>query len=304
MDALKQPQYDRRGEDLGNVVALEHINVRVPDQRLATLFYVTGLGLTRDPYLMTGVTNMWVNAGRSQFHLPTGDPQVVRGCIGLVLPDRDALLRRLERVRRPLAGTAFDFTERGGAVEATCPWGNRVRCHAPGPDEYKAAGVDVGRAALGVAYVAFNAPPGSAEGIVRFYREALGAPARRGVWNGVPAARVPAGYGQELIFAETGAAPRDYDGHHIQIYVANFSGPHEWLAARGLVSEESDRYQYRFLDIVDPDTGAALFRVEHEVRSMTHPLFARPLLNRNPDQTNAAFAPGHETRAWARAEPF
>ena len=32
----------------------------------------TGLGLTRDPYLMTSVTNMWVNVGRSQFHLPTG----------------------------------------------------------------------------------------------------------------------------------------------------------------------------------------------------------------------------------------
>ena len=31
-----------------------------------------GLGLTRDPYLMTGVGNMWINVGRSQFHLPTG----------------------------------------------------------------------------------------------------------------------------------------------------------------------------------------------------------------------------------------
>ena len=52
---------DRTMEDLGNVVALEHVNIRVPDQRLATLFYIKGLGLTRDPYLMTGVENMWVN---------------------------------------------------------------------------------------------------------------------------------------------------------------------------------------------------------------------------------------------------
>jgi hypothetical protein len=36
------------------------------------LFYVTGLGLTRDPYLMVADSNMWINAGRSQFHLPTG----------------------------------------------------------------------------------------------------------------------------------------------------------------------------------------------------------------------------------------
>ena len=41
--------FDRTMEDLGNVVALEHLNIRVPDQRLATLFYVTGLGLPRDP---------------------------------------------------------------------------------------------------------------------------------------------------------------------------------------------------------------------------------------------------------------
>ena len=65
--------YDRTLEDIGNVVALEHVNVQIPDQRLSTLLYVTGLGLTRDPYLVTGVTNMWVNAGRSQFHLPTGE---------------------------------------------------------------------------------------------------------------------------------------------------------------------------------------------------------------------------------------
>src|ERR1700741_2614113 len=93
------PVYDRTVEDLGNVVALEHVNVRVPDQRLATIFYVSGLGLTRDPYLMTGIDNMWINVGRSQFHMPTGDPQVLRGHVGLVLPEREALLRRLARVR-------------------------------------------------------------------------------------------------------------------------------------------------------------------------------------------------------------
>ena len=42
-------KFDRKVEDLGNVVALEHVNIRVPDQRIATLFYITGLGLTRDP---------------------------------------------------------------------------------------------------------------------------------------------------------------------------------------------------------------------------------------------------------------
>ena len=95
-----QKKFDRSAEDIGNVIALEHVNVRVPDQRLATLFYVAGLGLTRDPYLMTSTNNMWVNIGRSQFHMPTGEPQVLRGRTGLVLPDRDKLLQRLAQDRK------------------------------------------------------------------------------------------------------------------------------------------------------------------------------------------------------------
>ena len=75
-------QYDRSDEDIGNIVCLEHVNIRVPDQQLATTFYVVGLGLTRDPYIMTGTNNMWMNAGRAQFHLPSGNPQVLRGHTG------------------------------------------------------------------------------------------------------------------------------------------------------------------------------------------------------------------------------
>ncbi|MEK6838463.1 MAG: hypothetical protein AABY08_01830, partial [Candidatus Thermoplasmatota archaeon] len=44
-----------------------------------------------------------------------------------------------------------------------------------------------------------------------------------------------------------------YDGHHVQIYIANFSGPHRWLKEHGLITEESNWYQYRFQDIVDPE---------------------------------------------------
>ena len=31
--------YDRSIEDLGNIIELGHVNVRIPDQKLATLFY-------------------------------------------------------------------------------------------------------------------------------------------------------------------------------------------------------------------------------------------------------------------------
>src|ERR1700756_5651988 len=99
-----QHRYDRTAEDLGNSIHLEHVNVRVPDQHLATLFYVTGLGLTRDPYLMTSDDNMWVNVGRSQFHLPSGKAQVLRGHIGLVISGRKALLDRLASIAHKLRG--------------------------------------------------------------------------------------------------------------------------------------------------------------------------------------------------------
>src|SRR6185295_18852810 len=78
-----QKRYDRTREDVSNIVHLEHVNVTQPDQRLATLFYVAGLGGTRDPYIMVGPNNMWVNLGRSQMHLPSRDPQRLRGTIGL-----------------------------------------------------------------------------------------------------------------------------------------------------------------------------------------------------------------------------
>ena len=32
---------------------------------------------------------------------------------------------------------------------------------------------------------------------------------------------------------------------------------------------------------------------------MRHPLYARPLVNRNPEQSNRLFAPGHETLSWS-----
>lgn len=285
-------RYDRSAEDMGNIVRLEHVNVRVPDQRPATLFYIAGLGLTRDPYLMASVTNMWANVGMSQFHMPTGGPEVLRGVVGLVLPDRAELLARLEKVREPLKDTKFAFKEHNDSVEAICPWGNRIRIHEPDPARF-------GRIQLGMPYVEFAVPEGSAKGIARFYREIMDAPAEVRDDGGAPAAHASVGHRQELVYRETRKKLPAYDGHHLAIYIADFSGPHKRLQERGLVSEESDQYQYRFKEIVDLDSGKPLFAIEHEVRSMTHPLGSRPLVNRNPNQSNLAFAPGHESLSWS-----
>ena len=281
-------QYDRSAEDLGNIVALEHVNVQVEDQGLATLFYMSGLGLTRDPFMMTSIDNMWINVGRSQFHLPTGKPQRLRGRVGLVIPDHESLLQRLERMAKPLAGTQFAFAERADHVEATCPWGNRIQCHRPSS---RFDGVE-----LGMAYVEFDVPVGAAKGIAEFYHRVFNTMARVDTSGSAPAAHVSVGLGQELIFRETAAELAPYDGHHIQVYVANFSGPHRQLLDRNLVTEESNQHQYRFLQIVDPETGRKLFEIEHEVRSMRNPMYARPLVNRNPVQTNRNYVPGRD--AW------
>src|SRR5258708_14513163 len=126
--AMEECHYDRAGEDIGNIVGLGHVNTAIPKQRLSTLFYVTGLGLTRDPFINTSTDNMWINVGQSQFHLPTGRIEVLRWITGLVLPDRAALLDRLARMRKPLAATRFDFRESNEGVETVSPWGNRIHC--------------------------------------------------------------------------------------------------------------------------------------------------------------------------------
>src|SRR6201990_2960771 len=107
--AVMTPTFDRTVEDLGNIVELGHVNVRVPDQSKAIAFYLMGLGLTRDPYLMAGLDNMWVNVGRGQFHLPSGGPEGVRGTPARVMPNREALLNRLQGASRYLEGTKFSF---------------------------------------------------------------------------------------------------------------------------------------------------------------------------------------------------
>lgn len=283
--------YDRSAEDLANVVCLEHMNVTVPDQRLATLFYIVGMGFTRDPYLQSGVVNMWVNIGRSQFHLPIGKPQVIRGRTGLVVPDLKALAESLKSVRKDLKGTKFNFKAGPGYIDVTCPWGNKFRCHKPA--------AKFGATLLGMPYVMIDIPGGTAKGIAAFYRDIMETDAKVKPFEKAPAAHVLVGQNQTLIFREKAGKLPKYDGHHLALYVANFSRPHAKMAERGLISQESNQHQYRFVDLIDPESGKKLYQIEHEIRSMTHPLFARPMINRNPAQTNNAFAPGYDDRPWA-----
>jgi hypothetical protein len=116
------------------------------------------------------------------------------------------------------------------------------------------------------------------------------APAR--VSNGK--AIVSVGRNQKLLFTETSKPLPEYDNHHIQIYIADFSTPYKWLKERELISTETDAHEWRFQWITDPKDGNKLFQIEHEVRSMKHHLFGRPLVNRNPGITNMTYTHGQD----------
>lgn len=287
----KLRQYDRAAEDIGNLVHLEHFNCIIDDQRYALLFYVVGLGATRDPYIFPGMENIWLNFGRTQVHMPSRAVpprfEVLRGTAGFVVPSLEELVKRLEHAGKEMdrvvgSRRKFSFSKKEKCVEATDPWGTRVRCHAPA--------AEYGRTELGLAYVDFDVPPGTAEGIARFYNQIMKAPAKAAKGR----CTVSVGKHQKLYFSETKKPLPEYDGHHIQVYIQDFSTPYEWLKARGLVNMETDAHEWRFQWICDPKDGKKLFQIEHEVRSMKHPLFNRPLVNRNHAITNTGYVAGYD----------
>lgn len=286
--------YDRTTQDVGNLLGLEHVNLVITDRDLADRFYISGLGFTRDPYTDLGLFGTtWVNLGSQQFHLVHGtEPQVFRGRIGLVVPDPTMIGRRLGRLieRVPLVGEskAACAENADGTLTVTCPWGNEFRLH--GPDEFDGV-------AIGMPYVEVDVAPGKAEGAAAFYRDVIGAPATVEERYGRPTAVVSVGRRQEIRFAETAETLPDYDGHHIAVYLNNFSGPYEDLLARELITRETDAHEYRFQDIVDPGSGDVCAVLEHEVRSMFHPMFARQLVNRDAGQgMGARYRQGHDAQ--------
>src|SRR3954467_421344 len=196
----KVRQYDRAAQTVGNIVHLEHFNCCIDDQRLGVLFYVVGLGATRDPYIFPGLENIWLNFGRTQVHMPSRavppKTEHLRGTAGFVVPSLEELAKRLEYAGKemkrivPDYPSKFSFKKKADCVEATDPWGTRVRCHAPAP-EY-------GPIELGLAYVDFDVPPGTTEGIARFYNEVMGAPAQASGGRAV----VRIGRHQKLMYTE------------------------------------------------------------------------------------------------------
>ncbi len=269
-----------------SIVDIGHINVNVPSQDTALAFYVAALGLTRDPEAKTGASNLWINVGDSQFHLPSRLPtQRHRGTVGLVLPGvvsgRDTLLQRLRGAQDALEGSMFSFDESGECVDVRCPWGNRIRLHPPSHQL-------LGSSALGMAYIEFDVPLGTLQHIGAFYSAVIGAAVVLGSSPSLfpgdcasgSSARVLCGRHQALVFRETTLPLPEYDGYHVMLTLSDFPAIYRRLAdmqliTRGSVQEE----EYRFTDIVNPADGSVLLQVEHECRSMQHALHGRILVN-------------------------
>ena len=109
---------------------LEHINIVVGDRQEAERFYFEeGLGCFRDPAKPGGPGTsgtMWANLGNQQFHLAqeeADDPrQIIRGSIGLCLPDAEKAASRLEKFCDVQRHSDDRFT-------VTCPVGNTFHCY-------------------------------------------------------------------------------------------------------------------------------------------------------------------------------
>lgn len=269
---MASPNAANRSPELGNLVSLDHVNLRVSDQKLATLFFLEGLGLTRDPYRMNGTGNMWVNIGSQQFHLPTNDPTPFPGEIGLIVPDLNAVRRRLARVAPELSGSGFSWEDGKSAIATSDPWGRRIRLHRAGslPALMK----------LAIAYVELWVPPGSVAAIGDFYEQVLEIPCQRSGGRGASRIAVTVGPHQTLRFVERANAPTNAHNNHVAVYLTRYRETYDRMRKMRILMEK-DRYeQFRFKRIVDPKSGKCLLEFEHEMRSLFHGDFARSLVNR------------------------
>ena len=100
--------------------------------RYGDKIFVSGLGLTRDPYRRTDEANMGVNIGMQRFHLPRRGRVTPPffGEIGLILPDIKIVLARLNRIEHngKFEGTAYEILAvQNNFIYLKSPWGIPMR---------------------------------------------------------------------------------------------------------------------------------------------------------------------------------
>lgn len=268
-----------RHPDVGGIVHLEHINFVVADYDMASAFFMAGLGFTRDPYTRTDETNMAINIGQQQFHLPRrsdGTPPM-HGVIGLITPELDAVKARCDELARTgmFDGTPYSYGVKDDCHEIMSPFGVRMRLHPTGSLPFPRV--------LGLPYVEIPVPPGTAEGIGSFYQRIMRAPVAIKGRKGKRVASVAMGPYQWVRFIET-AGLDDYDNgsFHIAYYVCNYNEVLDFTEANDALIGGGEDQVFFFRNICDPDSGEEIFALENEIRSFYHVDFMRPLINRWP----------------------
>ncbi len=263
-------KYDNR--ELGTFAHFEHVNYRVPDHHLATIFFMEGLGFTRDPTRMVGVRNMWVNAGQQQFHLPIGEAAPFAGEVGITVPKLSQTLRDLKAAGRKLKGSRFAVDREGSTLRIVSPWGHVLRAHE--------AGELSGRLAQAIPYVRFAVPAGSADTIGQFYREVLSVPVTLTGRRHARTATVTVGVNQAFHFEDTRDLELAAHPNHVAVYITGYRSIYDRLKRQKLLMAPDRNEQFRFAKMADPDTGEVVFEFEHEMRSLHHPDYLKPLINR------------------------
>jgi len=275
MNANNAPEFP----EIGGIVHLDHVNFQVPDQDMATMFFMNGLGLARDPFQRVDETNMGVNIGMEQLHLPRRDRATppYPGEVGLVVPRIDVIRVRLERLARNgrFDGTPYSFAPDGeGRALVRSPFGFLVRLHEAGAVPFQRP--------LGIAYVETWVPPGTSAAISRFYEDVFRAPVDRRPFGGCAAVAVAAGPYQSWRFVERETDSYETHSMHVSFYTTGYGAIRERLIGAGVTDGGTRDHVYFFDRVFDPATGKTVFRVINEVRSLYHPDFRRPLANRWP----------------------
>ena len=260
--------------EIGAVAQFEHVNYRVPEHGPAMLFFCEGLGFTRDPSRMVGTRNMWINAGRQQFHMPRGEAKPFPGEVGVSVPDIKATHRNLKRISRELKGTEFSMKEVGNMLTLSSPWGHILRVHQ--------AGELSGRMPQAISYVNFWVPVGTAKPIAEFYEKMVFAPSKVSKRGRYAMATVTVGANQHFHFVEKPDFEPVEHPNHVAIYVTRYQEMYAQFKAKKLLMRPDVEEQFRFEKIANPRTGKVVFSYEHEVRSLYHPDYLKPLANRVP----------------------
>ncbi|CAK9077054.1 unnamed protein product [Durusdinium trenchii] len=321
-------KFKRTLDRVTSLISLEHLNVNVPAWNSELeIFWMKGLGFAADSRAEEVCNRVkahggslqglvWANAGLQQVHMPVGEPSPMEsqsppGFLGLAYSDIKALRSNLKALSidwcEVWSQETVQLKELGPpALKVKSPTGVTFVIHAVkslnswltpegwmDQKELQEQNVSLPSSTpsvcLGIPYMRFMCPAGTAAGLARFYEEIFCTQAelKKG-FGSVEECWVPVGASQWLIYRE--AQPGEavpYDGYHIAIYINHFVDAYRRAKERQLVWNNPrfpnttydtedlavKHSEFRILKLVDPMSGEILCEVEHEIRAASHPGF-------------------------------